>query len=107
MGVKVKTLPMEDTHTFFELFQMAEENMALNLEMSLISMKCKTYKDHAMLKLAYIDLKDYLSTLQHKHEDLTKQLTEIEEALKESPNSKRTKINAINFNNNLIAMNVK
>lgn len=44
-----------------------------------------------MLKLAYIDLKDYLSTLQHKHEDLTKQLTEIEEALKESPNSKRTK----------------
>ena len=28
MGVKVKTLPMEDTHTFFELFQMAEENMA-------------------------------------------------------------------------------
>ena len=60
-----------------------------------------------MLKLAYIDLKDYLSTLQHKHEDLTKQLTEIEEALKESPNSKRTKINVINFNNNLIAMNVK
>ena len=65
--------------------------MALNLEMSLISMKCKTYKDHAMLKLAYIDLKDYLSTLQHKHEDLTKQLTEIEEALKESPNSKKNK----------------
>ena len=59
--------------------------MALNLEMSLISMKCKTYKDHAMLKLAYIDLKDYLSTLQHKHEDLTKQLTEIEEALKRKP----------------------
>ena len=44
-----------------------------------------------MLKLAYIDLKDYLSTLQHKHEDLTKQLTEIEEALKESPNSKKNK----------------
>ena len=59
-----------------------------------------------MLKLAYIDLKDYLSTLQHKHEDLTKQLTEIEEALK-ALTLKRTKINAINFNNNLIAMNVK
>ena len=41
MGVKVKTLPMEDTHTFFELFQMVKKNMALNLEMSLISMKCK------------------------------------------------------------------
>ena len=51
----------------------------------------KTYQDHAMLKLAYIDLKDYLSTLQQKHDNLTKQLTEVEEALKESPNSKKNK----------------
>jgi len=92
MGVKVKTLPMEDTHTFFELFQMAEEKHGFKFrdEPYFYEMQ-KTYKDHAMLKLAYIDLKDYLSTLQHKHEDLTKQLTEIEEALKESPNSKKNK----------------
>ena len=44
-----------------------------------------------MLKLAYIDLKDYLSTLQHKHEDLTKQLTEIEEALKKALTLKEQK----------------
>ena len=92
MGVKVKTLPMEDTHTFFELFQMAEEKHGFKFrdEPYFYEMQ-KTYKDHAMLKLAYIDLKNYLSTLQHKHEDLTKQLTEIEEALKESPNSKKNK----------------
>lgn len=64
MGVKVRTLPMDETDTFFELFQMAEENMVSNLETNHTFMKCKTYKDHAMLKLAYIDLKDYLSTLQ-------------------------------------------
>lgn len=92
MGVKVKTLPIEETDTFFELFKMAEEKHGFKFrdEPYFYEMQ-KTYKDHAMLKLAYIDLKDYLSTLQHKHEDLTKQLTEIEEALKESPNSKKNK----------------
>ena len=35
MGVKVKTLPIEDTHTFFELFQMAEEKHGFHLEMNL------------------------------------------------------------------------
>lgn len=92
MGVKVKTLPIEETNTFFELFKMAEEKHGFKFrdEPYFYEMQ-KTYKDHAMLKLAYIDLKDYLSTLQHKHEDLTKQLTEIEEALKESPNSKKNK----------------
>ena len=29
----------------------------------------KTYEDHAMLKLAYIDLQDYLNTLQDKHKE--------------------------------------
>lgn len=38
----------------------------------------KTYEDHAMLKLAYIDLQDYLNTLQEKHDNLEKQLKEVE-----------------------------
>uniref|UniRef100_UPI000B2578D8 peptidoglycan bridge formation glycyltransferase FemA/FemB family protein n=1 Tax=Staphylococcus hominis TaxID=1290 RepID=UPI000B2578D8 len=42
-------------------------------------------------KLAYILSKDYFSTPQHKHEDLTKHLTEIAQAFKESPNSKKNK----------------
>lgn len=37
-----------------------------------------------MLKLAYIDLKDYLSTLQQKHDSLTEQLAEVEAVLEET-----------------------
>ena len=49
MGVKVRTLPMDETDTFFELFQMAEENMVSNGRKNMVSnletnhtfMKCK------------------------------------------------------------------
>ena len=70
MGVQVKTLPIEETDTFFELFQMAEENMVSNSVKTLLRRYAKTYEDHAMLKLAYIDLQDYLNTLQEKHDNL-------------------------------------
>ena len=44
-----------------------------------------------MLKLAYIDLKDYLSTLQQKHDSLIEQLAEVDVVLEENPNSKKNK----------------
>ena len=44
-----------------------------------------------MLKLAYIDLKDYLSTLQQKHDSLIEQLAEVDAVLEENPNSKKNK----------------
>lgn len=92
MGVKVRTLPMEETDTFFELFQMAEEKHGFKFrDKPYFYEMQKTYKDHAMLKLAYIDLKDYLSTLQQKHDDLAKQLADVDNMLKESPNSKKNK----------------
>lgn len=37
-----------------------------------------------MLKLAYIDLKDYLSTLQQKHDSLIEQLAEVDAVLEEN-----------------------
>ncbi|MQH98995.1 FemA/FemB family glycyltransferase FmhA, partial [Escherichia coli] len=49
------------------------------------------YDDHAMLKLAYIDLNEYLKTLQLKQQQLTAELSGVEEALEESPNSKKNK----------------
>ena len=58
--------------------------MVSNLETNHTFMKCKTYKDHAMLKLAYIDLKDYLSTLQQKHDSLIEQLAEVDAVLEEN-----------------------
>lgn len=47
-----------------------------------------------MLKLAYIDLNEYLKTLQLKQQQLTAELSGVEEALEESPNSKKIKRNA-------------
>ena len=92
MGVKVRTLPMDETDTFFELFQMAEEKHGFKFrDKPYFYEMQKTYKDHAMLKLAYIDLKDYLSTLQEKHDTLTQQLADVDAVLKENTNSKKNK----------------
>lgn len=92
MGVKVRTLPMDETDTFFELFQMAEEKHGFKFrDKPYFYEMQKTYKDHAMLKLAYIDLKDYLSTLQEKHDTLLQQLADVDAVLKENPNSKKNK----------------
>lgn len=92
MGVKVRTLPMDETDTFFELFQMAEEKHGFKFrDKPYFYEMQKTYKDYAMLKLAYIDLKDYLSTLQEKHDTLTQQLADVDAVLKENPNSKKNK----------------
>ncbi|MDN8974868.1 peptidoglycan bridge formation glycyltransferase FemA/FemB family protein, partial [Staphylococcus aureus] len=41
--------------------------------------------------LAYIDLNEYLKTLQLKQQQLTAELSGVEEALEESPNSKKNK----------------
>ena len=85
-------LPMDETDTFFELFQMAEEKHGFKFrDKPYFYEMQKTYKDHAMLKLAYIDLKDYLSTLQQKHDSLIEQLAEVDAVLEENPNSKKNK----------------
>ena len=47
MNVQVRTLPIEDTDQFFELFKMAEENTALHSETKIISKNAKTYGDQA------------------------------------------------------------
>ncbi len=92
MGVKVKTLPIEETNTFFELFKMAEEKHGFKFrEEPYFAEMQKTYEDHAMLKLAYIDLQDYLDTLQTKHQNLNQQLKDVEKTLEENPNSKKNK----------------
>lgn len=92
MGVKVKTLPIEETNTFFELFKMAEEKHGFKFrEEPYFGEMQKTYEDHAMLKLAYIDLQDYLDTLQTKHQNLNQQLKDVEKTLEENPNSKKNK----------------
>ena len=47
-----------------------------------------------MLKLAYIDLNEYLKTLQLKQQQLTAELSGVEEALEESLIQRKIKRNA-------------
>ncbi|MGJ9881367.1 FemA/FemB family glycyltransferase FmhA [Staphylococcus aureus] len=92
IGVKTKTLTIDETQTFFDLFHMAEEKHGFKFrELPYFEEMQKLYDDHAMLKLAYIDLNEYLKTLQLKQQQLTAELSGVEEALEESPNSKKNK----------------
>ncbi|MCG7305675.1 aminoacyltransferase [Staphylococcus warneri] len=92
IGVKVRTLSIEETGTFFDLFRMAEEKHGFKFrDEPYFEELQKTYGDNAMLKLAYIDLQEYLTTLEDKHKDLSKQLHDVETALEENPNSKKNK----------------
>merc|ERR1711977_651393 len=60
MGVKVRTLSIEETGTFFDLFRMAEEKHGFKFrDEPYFEELQKTYGDNAMLKLAYIDLQEY------------------------------------------------
>ena len=54
----------------------------------------KLYDDHAMLKLAYIDLNEYLKTLQLKQQQLTAELSGVEEAWKKVLIQRKIKRNA-------------
>ncbi|APR59902.1 methicillin resistance protein [Staphylococcus condimenti] len=92
MDVQVRTLPIEETNQFFELFKMAEEKHGFKFreEDYFIKMQ-KTYGDQAFLKLAYIDLNNLLTVQQQKIDELTQNLNQVLEELEEKPNSKKSK----------------
>ena len=57
MGVKVTTLPIEETGRFFKLFKMAEEKHGFSFrDEPYFEELQKAYKGNAFLQLAYIDL---------------------------------------------------
>ena len=92
MGVQVKTLPIEETDTFFELFQMAEEKHGFKFrEKDYFEEMQNIYNNNSALKLAYIDLKKYLDQLNNKKLVLNEQIDEIKAKLKDNPNSKKNK----------------
>ncbi|MCD8916211.1 aminoacyltransferase [Staphylococcus simulans] len=92
MGVQVRTLSIDETPLFFELFKMAEEKHGFTFRgLDYFKQMQKTYGNRGFLKLAYIDLHNYLKELQDKRMELQGQLDEINEKLKENPNSKKSK----------------
>ncbi|MCD8829237.1 aminoacyltransferase [Staphylococcus gallinarum] len=92
MGVKVTTLPIEETGRFFKLFKMAEEKHGFSFrDEPYFEELQKAYKGNAFLQLAYIDLNEYIAGLNDKLAKLQSELAEVENALQESPNSKKQK----------------
>lgn len=92
MGVKVRELPSSEVSLFYSLFQMAEEKHGFSFrDEAYFKKMLEMYKDKSCIKLAYIDLNDYISNLIFEKEKLNIERTSIEEALKESPNSKKNK----------------
>ena len=75
MGVKVKTLPYEETDRFFKLFRMAEEKHGFKFrDLPYFEQLQRIYGEHIMLKLAYIDLEQLKQTYQQRLDALTEQL---------------------------------
>lgn len=92
MGVQVRTLSIDETPTFFELFRMAEEKHGFKFrELDYFKQMQKTYGNRAFLKIAYVDLYTYLKALNEKHTELVLELNKLNAKLQESPNSKKTK----------------
>lgn len=78
MGVQVKTLPIEETDTFFELFQMAEENMVSNSVKNLTSKICKNVWRSCNAETCLYRLTRLPKYITRKHDNLEKQLKEVE-----------------------------
>ncbi|PTE78232.1 aminoacyltransferase [Staphylococcus gallinarum] len=94
MGVEVRTLDYSETDTFYELFKMAEEKHGFTFKQdpnTYFRDMQNMYPQSAMLKMAYIDLEKYLQKLTDKDVSLSNQVTELENKLAESPNSKKNK----------------
>lgn len=92
MGVKVRPLPIDETARFFKLFHMAEEKHGFSFrDQQYFEQLQKDYQGYASIQLAYIDLNEYKDSLIKKLDSLQNQLIDVQEALIESPNSKKQK----------------
>lgn len=92
MGVKVCTLPIEETDRFFKLFKMAEEKHGFKFRnKKYFEEMQKMYHNNSMLKLAYIDLSELLMKQKKKLENLTSTLENTKIDLESNPDSKKSK----------------
>ncbi|HEC2232250.1 TPA: aminoacyltransferase, partial [Staphylococcus delphini] len=92
MGVQVKTLPIEQTDRFFELFKMAEEKHGFSFrDKKYFEKMQRVYKDNGMLKIAFINLDDYLRKIEEELVESKTQLDELKKVLSINPNSKKSK----------------
>ncbi|MCO0860445.1 aminoacyltransferase [Staphylococcus pasteuri] len=92
IGVKVRTLSINEISKFYRLFQMAEKKHGFKFrEEEYFKQMLDIYKEDAMIKLAYIDLIEYLDILQEKILTIEKQIENSKSILIKYPNSKKNK----------------
>ncbi|MBA8774139.1 peptidoglycan bridge formation glycyltransferase FemA/FemB family protein [Staphylococcus schleiferi subsp. coagulans] len=107
MHVQVEELSIDETERFFKLFKMAEEKHGFSFrDLDYFKEMQKIYKNSA-LKIATINLKDYLSTLTTQQQSITETLTLAEEKLEENPNSKKQKSKVQDLRQRLQSSNKK
>ncbi|PTI71526.1 aminoacyltransferase [Mammaliicoccus vitulinus] len=92
MNVQIESLNINETERFFELFKMAEEKHGFSFRgFEYFKEMQKIYHDNSMLKIATVNLKEYLQTLDLQNENLKEEVLLAETKLNENPNSKKQK----------------
>lgn len=92
MGVQVHTLKIEETDRFFNLFKMAEEKHGFSFRgIDYFKEMQAIYHDNSVLKVATINLTNYLNQLKNQQTSLSNEMSCIEKNLQENPNSKKQK----------------
>ncbi|WP_245336772.1 peptidoglycan bridge formation glycyltransferase FemA/FemB family protein, partial [Staphylococcus sp. GDY8P57P] len=108
MNVQIEDLNINETERFFKLFKMAEEKHGFSFRgLDYFKEMQKIYHDNSMLKIATINLKDYLKSLELQDEQLKNDVLLAENKLKENPNSKKQKTAINNLLQRLDSSNKK
>ncbi len=108
MNVQIEDLNINETERFFKLFKMAEEKHGFSFRgLDYFKEMQKIYHDNSMLKIATINLKDYLNSLELQDEQLKNDVLLAENKLKENPNSKKQKTAINNLLQRLDSSNKK
>lgn len=92
MGVKLRDLSIDETDRFFRLFKMAEDKHGFSFrDQPYFERMQKTYGDQCRLVLSYIDLKEYLATLNTELQYAIKEHELALADLKENPDFRKLK----------------
>lgn len=108
MNIQIEDLNIYETDRFFKLFKMAEEKHGFSFRgLDYFEEMQKIYHNNSMLKIATINLKDYLKSLELQVEQLKNDVLLAENKLKENPNSKKQKTAINNLLQRLDSSNKK
>lgn len=94
MGVKTTILNISETDRFYKLFKIAEERHNFKYRENpyeFFKEAQEMYPKNSMIKLAYIDLNQYLHRLNQEIKQLNEQIKQLQDKLADNPNSKKSK----------------